>query len=799
MTAARAPERLRIHLLGPFEIRGAPASLAGARPLANDRLALLAFLALAPGQVRRDTLRALFWPAMAEEDAWRELNQAVFDLRHALGEDALMRDSVDAVALDRSIVACDAVEFEDACRTGDLDAAMTLYRGEFLWDVYLAEPAELGQWISLTRARLRAKAATACTTLAMDFADRDARAALDWSRRAYEIERSEGSLRRLMVLHDALGDASGALRHYDRFAKTLRAERGIDPAPETQRLVAEIRDSARLPSSTPVGEPRLLGEAAGPGANHRPRRVAIVAGALTTLLAVAAIVVYARRVSRDGADATQSRTALAAYRAGETDLHAGRFEAAVQSFKHAVTLDSSYAMAYFRLSEAANWTGESGLAGDAADRAVRLAGRLPSADRTRVDAWSLYLRGQANSAERLYSGMLAADSADADAWFSLAEIQFHWGPMFGTATQRSAAAWDHVLALDPRNAGALIHRLRIAAMAFDRPTFESLAARLNDLTPSADREAEVRGLRAFAFGDAAAQSATARDVGALDMLRKSLVREMLLSARDLRGAGRQLVPVLFTHQGFSSWEQGDLLLSAQTEAATGDLTRALAVIDSAALLQPDRALEYRAMLATIEDLPVSAAWRRAVRRELDSPVSKQAVHPTAPALRRYLAATLDAHDGKIPSARAQLAALQAMAPRGGTSADSTLARHVARLSRIAAAEIARAEGHPADAVALLGEPTLEPDLRIPYVWSYPRAHERFLRGELAAALGHSREAAAWFETFPDPGAYDLPYLPWALRRRADLAEKTGDAGLAKALRTRANQLWTPTSGTLSLR
>src|ERR1051325_9386175 len=117
--------------------------------------------------------------------------------------------------------------------------------------------------------------------------------------------------------------------------------------------------------------------------------------------------------------------------------------------------------------------------------------------------------------------MLAADSTDADAWFSLAEIQFHWGPMFGTPSTHSARAWDRVLDLDPGNAGALIHRLRIAALQFDRAKFDALAARLDRLAPSPDRELEIRGLRAFAFGDGAAQASAARDVAALDVLKKS--------------------------------------------------------------------------------------------------------------------------------------------------------------------------------------------------------------------------------------------------------------------------------------
>lgn len=785
MTAAL--HRLRINLLGPFEIRGAPPSSEGSRPLTPLRIALFAHLALAPDPERRDALHGLFFANLEEQSAWHELNQAVFSLRAAFGDEAIVSDA-ETLSVDRDRIDCDAVDFEAHLRRGELAGAMTLYRGEFLGNVPPTGSKEVDEWVNITRSRMRAKAATACTSLSMDLADRDARASLDWSRRAYEIEPSESSLRRLMVLHDALGDAGGAIRAYERFARTLRADRGIEPSTETQRLLAEIREGQR--ATPPTGEVIPPQPSSAPPSS-KGRYNTMLGGMLTVaiVIAIGITMSLANRTPADGATATGSRAALEAYRQGEADMHAGRFQSAVEHFKHAVSFDSTYAMAFYKLSEAANWTGESGLAGDAAANAERLAATLPTPDRARIDAWSLYLRGMADQAGKLYSGMLAADSADADAWFYLAEIQFHWGPMFGTPTVRSAPAWDRVLTLDPNNAGALIHRLRIAAMEFDRAKFDSLSARLDKLTPSPDRAIEVRGIRAYSFGDSAAQRGIAREVSALDLLKKSLVREMLISARDPRSAGRLLVPTLFTHQGFASWEQGDLLLSAQTEAETGDVSRALAVIDSAALLQPDRALEYRAMLASMEDLPMPVDTRRDIRRQLDSKPSPQNPYATAMPLRHYLAATLDVRLGDLASAKRNLVELRDLATKANAPIDSTLVRHITRLARIVSAEIARAEHNPAEAVRALGEPTLEPDNRIPYVWSYPRAHERFLRGQLAAELGHVQEAQSWFETFPDPGAYDLAYVPWALRRRADLAEKSGDAKDAHALRDRADRLF----------
>jgi hypothetical protein len=94
------------------------------------------------------------------------------------------------------------------------------------------------------------------------------------------------------------------------------------------------------------------------------------------------------------------------------------------------------------------------------------------------------------------------------------------------------------------------------------------------------------------------------------------------------------------------------------------------------------------------------------------------------------------------------------------------------------AELRRAAGDPAGALTLLGPPRIPPDGRLPHVWTYPVAHERFLRAELAEALGRFDEAERWYATFPDPRTYDLMFYPAALERSALLYDKRGDRARA---------------------
>src|SRR5256885_3870980 len=76
--------------------------------LGSKTLALLAFLALEPGQHRRDEVTALLWGEYPEKRAKASLRQALTRLRDALGAALLIdRSSVEL----RGSLACDVGDF----------------------------------------------------------------------------------------------------------------------------------------------------------------------------------------------------------------------------------------------------------------------------------------------------------------------------------------------------------------------------------------------------------------------------------------------------------------------------------------------------------------------------------------------------------------------------------------------------------------------------------------------------------------------------------------------------------------
>ena len=118
--------------------------------------ALLARLALAPQRAHaREELIELLWPGVALDIGRNRLRQALSSLKSLLEPSGPVAAQLVLVA-DRSFVrvvpgslACDAVQFEQHVRAGQVEAARSLYLGELL-------PGFYDEWIDEERLRLSA-------------------------------------------------------------------------------------------------------------------------------------------------------------------------------------------------------------------------------------------------------------------------------------------------------------------------------------------------------------------------------------------------------------------------------------------------------------------------------------------------------------------------------------------------------------------------------------------------------------------------------------------------------------------
>jgi len=215
------------------------------------RVALLAYLAAARphGFHRRDRLLALFWPEQDERHARWALNQALQHLRGSLGKQVVVSRGDGEVGVDPAQLACDVAQFETALDAGENDQALELYRGDLLDGFHLSGAGEFERWLEEERGRLRERAARAASALAQRHAPAQPIAAVPWARRALALSPEDEAAARLLIeVLSRSGDRAGAVHAYEEFARRLRAEYDVDPAPETQALVAGIR-SRRTPAA----------------------------------------------------------------------------------------------------------------------------------------------------------------------------------------------------------------------------------------------------------------------------------------------------------------------------------------------------------------------------------------------------------------------------------------------------------------------------------------------------------------------------------------------------------------------
>ncbi len=256
--------------LGTIDLRTADGRSAVTVLQQPKRLALLAYLAHARprGFRRRDELLALLWPESDDQHARAALRKTVHAIRAALGAEVLVGRGDEELALDFELFHSDVDEFDAAIAEKRFRDASRLYRGELLPAFYATTSATFERWLDSERERLQECAARAASSVAKHESDLGNRPeAVTWARRALECSPQDETLvRQLLYALDAAGDRTGALDVYQEFRARLAREYDVDPAPETEALVAAIRarDDSHLTYVAPPVEPEVISLAVAP-------------------------------------------------------------------------------------------------------------------------------------------------------------------------------------------------------------------------------------------------------------------------------------------------------------------------------------------------------------------------------------------------------------------------------------------------------------------------------------------------------------------------------------------------------
>lgn len=480
----------------------------------------------------------------------------------------------------------------------------------------------------------------------------------------------------------------------------------------------------------------------------------------------------AARLTRLAATTTASLPALKAYLRGESELRAGRYVSARDAFQEAVTIDSTFALAYYRLAVAAGWAGPvSGTAMWAADQALRHDARLVEHDRLLLRAFRAYIARDAIEAERLYREALAARSDDVEAWYQLGEVQFHYGPLLGRPLVEARNAFEQVLALVPDHGESIMHLARIAAAEGDRVRFRDLAERYLAQGPDADHALEIEALRAWVFGDAARRQAIVSSVHRLgDHSLLSILNVVAVYTQDLATAA-ELARALASIDRSEQARALGHAFAAYIAAATGRWRAAVAELAGLEAIDPAEAAILHAWFLVSPFAPewvrTPEALREQVRRlaTLDDRPPSHAIPMTLEQfriLRRYLEGMIAVRMGEYDEAATIATEIERLeGPRHDPNFGPGLA-HVIHAS------IAWARGDVDAAHHALRRIPLGPQRSTGPIAFFAQAWERFLWGEVLAALGKDDDALRWFASFPEPGGYDLLFLAPAHLRRAEI-------------------------------
>ncbi|MFL5492830.1 MAG: hypothetical protein ACJ8DC_00445 [Gemmatimonadales bacterium] len=544
---------LRLRTLGGLALEGHPSDLTGAATQPRP-LALLALLAVAGerGMVRDELLLHL-WPDSTPDRARNVLKQTLYALRRDLKAPDLVLGP-NSLRLNPLVITSDLAEVKEALASGDLTRVQALYRGPFLEGFHLRESPEFEQWREQEAARLSQLIAGAVqprtmlgdapqATIPRARRRRPSRwltvavgalaialPAAVWHARARD--RSESLKPNLVfiapfaVFDDRLAlwregvvdvlardlDGAGPLRSVTPAVALRRAEDHASPQSVADlarssgaglavsgAVLSAGRDSVRLSASVlDVAMQLSLGDADIRGPIGRMDQ-------LTDSLAVTLLRELSRTRSitavRSGSMRATSLPALKAFLQGEQFFRHAAFDSAISYYETAISLDSTLALAYYRLANAMGWMrpGTELIQQAYSLRAGALTRGLAPADSLLLTAHALFATAIATAtragssdadpelaregapglsgagltqvngwwevAQRLFTTLEIAVRRypdNPDIWYHLGEARVHFGPLFGIRQADALAAFDRAIALDSSFAPAYEHTVDLA-------------------------------------------------------------------------------------------------------------------------------------------------------------------------------------------------------------------------------------------------------------------------------------------------------------------------------------------------
>ena len=257
---------ISIKLFGALSVsdaNGVPIAISG-----NKQQALLAYLAMnIDSPPSRDRVMAMLWGDRFTDQARQSLRQGLSKLRQAIDPEkkGVIRADQDRLGLNGELVDVDLSEFQKLAQknTPQADAlAIGLFQSNLLDGLYVRE-ATFEDWFRTERSRISQTAFPVFERLAAHYLKTSEQAKSQAiALQLIEIETlRESSHRLLMRILAQSGQRAAAIKQYNTCAEILKRELNVDPDPETQQLLENIKSPTPLPIKDADSSPPLQPDA----------------------------------------------------------------------------------------------------------------------------------------------------------------------------------------------------------------------------------------------------------------------------------------------------------------------------------------------------------------------------------------------------------------------------------------------------------------------------------------------------------------------------------------------------------
>ncbi|HUF59876.1 MAG TPA: tetratricopeptide repeat protein [Actinomycetota bacterium] len=265
---------------------------------------------------------------------------------------------------------------------------------------------------------------------------------------------------------------------------------------------------------------------------------------------------------------TGSLPALKAFLEGEARYRRSDFAGAITTYEQAVAIDSTFSLAYYRLSNAYGWMENVGseVAGERLERAARMAEGLPAREALLVRADLALQRGSLDGIEPLRAAIQQYPD-DPEAWYMLGDTYVHLGDQALVAESEVGRTLGHAVELDPSFAPYYIHLVEHAVRGGDGAHARRLIETYGGLAPGTtwDRRNRVAADLVFSHTGGRARSYAGLDTMATRVLwgvagfylwNPAVLAEQEVILRRVRGRSDAPMTAVSTRIFFNLYNRG---------------------------------------------------------------------------------------------------------------------------------------------------------------------------------------------------------------------------------------------------